>query len=357
MAKATGSFADSSAHAARIIEDLSQGIYAPLYLLHGTEGYFIDQIEGYITAHALSDDLRDLNQITLWGKETSGGEIVAAARQYPMMGGRQVVVVRDASAVKELETIVSYIKKPSQSTVLVICHRDKSMDKRSVLYKKFAAETSAVIFESIPAREWDVAKFVGQIFTAKGLTADAAAMQMIADHIGTNLTQIDTELTKLATRLAPVTSVRAKDIEENIGISKDFNNFELTKALSTRNFKAALTIANHLSDNPKANPLVVTISTLFTHFQRIATLNLYKWDCARKGKAIGNDYELAKLLGLQSSFFLSEYQTAAANYPTPKVVEIMGLVREWDMRSKGFSQSMATDGELLNELILRISMV
>ncbi|MEF9950648.1 MAG: DNA polymerase III subunit delta [Mucinivorans sp.] len=357
MAKANGNFAESSAECARVIDSLRGGAYAPLYLLHGVEGYFIDQIESYISENALSEDLRAFNQITLWGKETSGSEIVAAARQYPMMGNRQVVVVRDAQNAKGLDSLALYVAKPLPSTVLVICHRDKSMDKRSMLYKKFAANTSAVIFESIAPREWDIARFVGQIFAARGLTADEPAKQMIADHIGASLQRIDTEITKLATRLAPVNKVTAKDIEDNIGISKDFNNFELTKALSTRNFRAALTIADYFARNQKNNPLVLTLPTLFTHFQRIVTLNLYKWECARSHKVMGSDYDLARLLGLQSVYFLGEYQAAAANYPTAKAVEILGLIREWDMRSKGFSSSSDPSSDLLSELILRICAV
>lgn len=357
MAKATGSFAESSAECARVLESLRGGVYAPLYLLHGTEGYFIDQIESYISSHALSEDLRAFNQITLWGKDTSGSEIVSAARQYPMMGGRQVVVVRDFQNTKGIEELVSYAAKPMATTVLVLCHRDKSIDKRSVLYKKLAANPSAITYESIAPRDWEVASFVGQIFAAKGLTPEAKAVQMIADHIGANLQKIESEITKLTTRLAVgTTQITAKHIEDNVGISKDFNNFELTKALSARNFRLALTIADHFSKNPKNNPLVVTISTLFTHFQRIATLNLHKWECTRSRKPVGSDFELAKLLGLGSAYFLSEYTTAANNYPTAKSVEILGLIREWDMRSKGFQASSATEGELLKELILRISL-
>lgn len=362
MAKTGVSFADSSAECTAVLDSLRGGVYAPLYLLHGAEGYFVDMIEDYISAHALADEMKAFNQITLWGKETSGGEILAAARQYPMMGGRMVVVVRDAQHVKGLDELVGYAAAPMQSTVLVLCHRDKAMDKRSVLYKKIVANARAIVFESVAPRDWEVAGFVGKIFAAKGLQADAAAVQMIADHIGANLRRIDSEITKLATRLPQsqaqgTTQVTARDIEANIGISKDYNNFELTKALSTRNFKTALMIVDHFARDAKNNPLVVTISTLFTHFQRIATLNLHKWECARSRKAVGNDYDLARLLGLTSSYFLAEYTTAAGNYPTAKAVEVLGLIREWDMKSKGFGASSADNGELLKELIIRISAV
>lgn len=358
MAKATGNFAESSAQCAAVIDSMKGGAYAPLYLLHGAEGYFIDMIENYVATHALSEDLKAFNQITLWGKESSAAEVVAAAKQYPMMGSRQVVIVKEAQNLKGMEELVSYVSNAQQSTILVLCHKEKPIDKRSLFYKKVSASASALIFESISPREWEVSGFVSQIFARKGLTAEPAAIQMIADHIGANLQTIDTEITKLTTRLAKgTTAITAQHIEDNVGISKDFNNFELTKALSNRNFRMALVIADHFAKNAKNNPLVVTISTLFTHFQRIATLNLYKWECSRSRKPIGNDYEVAKLLGLTSSYFLSEYTTAGANYPTAKAVEILGLIREWDMRSKGFPPSSATEQELLRELIIRISQV
>ena len=358
MAKSGVGFAESVARSAEILEQLRGGVYAPVYLLHGTEGYFIDLIEDYISAHALPEELRAFNQITLWGKESSAGEVQSAARQYPMMGGRTVVVVRDAQHLKGLEELASYVAAPMASTVLVLCHREKAVDKRSVFYKKCAAQKEAVVFESIEPREWEVAGFVERLLAQKGLAAENGVVPMLADHIGTDLRRIDTELTKLATRLpSGSTKITATDVEQNVGISKQFNNFELNKALSVRDFKKALRIADHFARDPKNNPLVVTLSMLFTHFQRIATLNLHKWECQRARKPVGSEWDLAKLLGLSNAFFVGEYQTASANYPTAKAVEILGLVRTWDMKAKGFGGGGASDGELLRELILRISMI
>lgn len=357
MAKASGNFADSAAQCVAILESLRGGAYAPLYLLHGAEGYFIDQIENYIAQNALNEEFRAFNMLTLWGKECSVEDVLAAAKQYPMMGNRQVVIVKEAQNLKGIENMASYASSPMASTVLVLCHKEKAIDKRSTLYKKLSAGKSAIVFESIAPRDWEVAGFVGQIFASKGLKPEAAAVQMIADHIGANLQKIESEITKLTTRLSAGTiQITAQHIEDNIGISKDFNNFELTKALSMRNFRTALMIAEHFAKNPKNNPLVVTISTLFTHFQRIATLNLHKWACAKSQKPIGSDFEVAKLLGLTNAYFLGEYTTAANNYPTAKAVEILGLIREWDMRSKGFPPSSSSEEELLRELIIRISL-
>lgn len=358
MAKSGAGFAESVARSAEILEQMRGGVYAPVYLLHGTEGYFIDQIEGYISQHALSEELRAFSQITLWGKDSSVGEVLGAARQYPMMGGRTVVVVRDAQGLKGLEELASYVAAPMASTILVLCHRDKAVDKRSVFYKKCAAQKEAVVFESVEPREWEVEKFVIQLLSLKGMAAENGVVAMLADHIGTDLRRIDAELTKLAVRMPSGSAkITAADVEQNIGISKQFNSFELCKAFSVRDFKKALRIAEYIVLDTKNFYLPSTLSALFTHFQRIATLNLHKWECGRSGKPVGSEWDIAKLLGLSNAFFVGEYQTAAANYPTAKAVEVLGLVRTWDMKAKGFGGVGASDGELLRELILRIAML
>lgn len=355
MAKSTGNFADSSQLCNEILITMGGGVYAPLYLLHGTEGYFIDRIESFVVDHALAEEQRAFNQIVVYGKDSTVAEIIDSARRYPMMSPRQVVVVREAQNLKGIEDLAHYAAAPCSSTVLVISHRDKSVDKRSSFYKKCVASKGAVVFESASPREWEVSGFVSSLFSARGLRAEAGVVQMIADNIGANCSRIASEIDKLVTRLPEgTTTITPSDVEQNIGISKDFNNFELCKALSMRDFGRALLIAQHFGANEKDNPLVVTINALFTHFQRIVTLGFLRYDTRRRGVSMGSDLDVARMLKLPNAYFLGEYQTAANNYPLPKAVAILGLLREWDMKSKGMGAGSTSAGELLRDLLLRI---
>lgn len=334
----------------------ANGNFAPVYLLHGSEGYFIDKIESFITENSLSEESKAFNLTVVYGKDTTGAEVVSLARRYPMMSERQVVVVREAQSMRGIDDLVHYLAAPLSSTILVVAHRDKALDKRSALYKKFSSVKGGVVFESTSPRDWEVSKFVSETLSEKGLRAEPNAVEMIAENIGANLNRIAREIDKLKTRLPSNTVISAKEIEDNIGISKQFNNFELCKALSFKKFDRALTIASHLSANPKESPLILTLSAIFTHFQRITILGFMRYSSARKGLAAPSDAELSKALKLPNAYFLSEYKSAAQHYSIASCVAILGLLRTWDMKSKGMDSGSAEDGELLSDLILRISM-
>lgn len=357
MAKSGGTFAESSQQCNEILATMRGGGYAPLYLLNGTEGYFIDKIEEFVLSNALPDSERDFNQVVIYGKDSSASEVIMAARRYPMMAQRQVIVVREAQNLKGFEELAHYVAQPLDSTVLVISHREKSVDKRSSFYKKCVAAKGAIIFESNSPRDWEVASFVITLFNERGLKPDNGVVQMIADNIGANCSRIACEIDKLKTRLAQGTvNITQKDVQDNIGISKDFNNFELCKALSVGDFARALFIADYFGTNEKDNPLVVTINQLFSHFQRIVTLGFLIYDSHRRAVPMPSDAEVAKLLKLPFASFLAEYKTAVNIYPLPKAVNILGLIRTWDMKSKGMLAGSSSKGELLRELIIRISM-
>ncbi len=341
-----------------ILQSGANGNFAPVYLLHGAEGYFIDKIESFITENSLSEDSKAFNLTVVYGKETTGTDIVSLARRYPMMSEKQVVVVREAQSMRGIDELVHYLAAPLSSTILVIAHRDKALDKRSALYKKFSSVKGGVVFESASPRDWEISKFVSETLSEKELKADPTAVEMIAENIGANLSRIAREIDKLKTRLPSNSNytITAKDVEDNIGISKQFNNFELCKALSFKKFDRALTIATHLSANPKESPLILTLNAIFTHFQRITILGFMRYSAARKGLATPSDTELSKALKLPNAYFLSEYKSAAQLYSIASCVAILGLLRTWDMKSKGMDSGSAEDGELLSDLILRISM-
>ena len=353
------SFKEVQQQARRIMTDLEQGRYAPIYLLTGEEGFYTDKIAGYITSHALGEAEREFNQTVVYGKDTDGGTVVSLCRRYPMMSARQVVIVREAQALRNFDTLGSYARQPLASTVLVICCKGKSLDKRSAVYKQLTACPGAVVMESSTPREYEMEGWIRELFAARDCRIEPKAVQMLADHLGTELQKIDNEVDKLFTRLPEGTrEITAVHIEENIGISKEFNNFELTRALSERNMARALMIADHFAADPKGNPIVVTISTLFGHFQRIVTLGIAKWENRKQGRPemTGlSEAEVAKLLKLPSAFFAREYIAASARYSNAAVFAILGWLREYDMKSKGMNAGSAEHGELLRELILRIA--
>ena len=301
----------------------------------------------------LPPDERAFNQTVVYGKDTDAGAVINLCRQMPMTGTRQVVIVREAQSLRRLEQLSLYTASPCATTILVLCHKERNMDKRSQLYKQIAGR--GVVFESVRPRDYEIAGWLAEYIRSRNCTIDAKSVSMLVDHLGADIAKIANEIDKLMTFLPEGTSrITAEHIEQNIGISKDFNNFELTRALSEKDMARALRIADHFARNPKENPLLVTLGTLFTHFQRIFIVNYQRWLCRRKGTPMPPDAELARMLKLSSAFFLKEYQQAASLYPNSRVFAIMGLIREYDLKSKGIDSGQATDGELLKELLLKI---
>lgn len=346
-------FRDSVDMYASLCQQIAARKFAPVYLLMGEESYFIDLLSSLLSESILNEAERAFGQITLYGKESEAGAIINFCRQVPMMGAYQVVIVKEAQQLRGLDKLSLYMQSPSPTTILVLCHKERNMDKRWQLYKQI--EAKGVVFESIPPRDYELPAWIGDYARSKGFTLDPKAISMLTDHLGADIAKITNELGKLLTFLPEGTkNITAEQIEQNIGISKDFNNFELTRALSEKDMARALRIADHFARNPKENPLLVTLGTLFTHFQRIFIVNYQRWLCRRKGTPMPPDAELARMLKLSSAFFLKEYQQAASLYPNSRVFAIMGLIREYDLKSKGIDSGQATDGELLKELLLKI---
>lgn len=348
-------FKDVQSQSATLLTTMRGGSFASIYVLMGPEPYFIDLIADFITDNALAVAERDFNQVILYGKETSANAVITQARRYPMMSARQVVVVRQAQFLSDLDALAHYVVNPLESTILVICHKDKSIDKRSQLYKKLAA-SGAIVVESVAPRDYEIGGWITEMVKSKGCAIEPKAVAMLSDFVGADLSKIENEIDKLLTRLDQgTTNITADHIEQNIGISKEYNNFELTRAISARDVRSALAIAEHFAANPKDNPLVVTMSVLFNHFQRIVTLNIYRWESRRKKVPMGSEAQIATLLGLSHPFFVREYLAAADNYPNAKAFAILGLIREFEMKGKGMGAGSMDHGELLKELLLRIA--
>ena len=349
-------FREAYAQYEQIVANIRKGQFAPIYLLMGEEGYFIDSLTDMLSDSILQEHEKAFNQIVIYGKDTDEGTIINYARQMPMMGGRMVIIVKDAASLRKIETLSLYTASPLASTVLIIACKGKSVDKRSALYKHSLAK--GVVFESPRPYDSELAPWVATYLRAtKGCAIEEKALKMVIDYLGTDISKLVGEMDKLLTRLPKETKVITADhIEQNIGISKDFNNFELIEAVAQKNFAKAMRIADNFARNPKEHPLVVSTSTLFGYFQKLFTINYKEWQTKYKGMPAASDAELAGLIKV-SPYVLSSYKQAAKLYPNKKIFLILGFIREYDMKGKGINSGGADQGELLRELLMKIMMV
>ena len=353
MAKIGIRFKDSVAAYDRLTAEVKAGRYAPVYLLMGEESYFIDTLCDLLARTVLDESQRAFCQITVYGRDTEPGQVINLCRQMPMGGPRQVVIVREAQQMRSIEKLSLYTQKPSPTTVLIICHKEKSVDKRSALYK--GAVAHGAVLESVRPRDYEITSWLTEFVRHKGLTIDSKALSMLTDHLGTDIAKIENELTKLLVSLPEGTQrITDADIEANIGISKDFNNFELCKAVVTRDMARALMIAEHFARNPKDNPLLLTVMALFGQFKEMFVVNYLRWLARHKGRPFPPDTELMRILRKNNTFVIGEIKQNAAGWDNRKVFNILGLLREYDAKSKGLNAGGAPDGELLRELLLKI---
>ncbi len=353
MAATTVKFRDSVAQFERLTAEVTARRYAPVYLLMGEEDYFIDTLCEQLATTILGEAERAFNQITVYGKDSDAGQVINLCRQMPMMGSWQVVILREAQQVRGVDKLALYTKQPSPTTILVICHKEKNVDKRSAFYKSCTAQGQ--VLESVRPRDYEIASWLRNFVGSKGFEIDAKALSMITEHLGTSIAKIANELEKLAVSLPEGTRcITDADIETHIGISKDFNNFELCKAVATRDMARALMIADHFARNPKEYPLLVTVSMLFSQFKEFFIINYLRWQSRRRNTPFPSDQELMRTLRKNNSFILQEIKQNSQTWDNRKVFSILGLLREYDAKSKGIGSGGASDGELLRELLLKI---
>lgn len=354
MAKSTLKFRDSEADFRRIAADLDARKFAPVYLLMGEEPYFIDVLCDKLAGGVLTEAERSFNQIVLYGRDTDGGTVASYCRQVPMMVNYEVIIVKEAQRLDKIDLIASYTSKPQSSTILVLCHKEKSADKRQQLYKTCLA--NGVVFESVRPRDYEIKEWLGGFVRSKGLEIEPASIELLVNHIGTDISKISNELSKLLVSLPEGNRrITNAEIETYIGISKEFNNFELCKAVVTKDVRRALTIADSLSRNPKEYPLLLTIMALFSAFREIFIVNYLRWQ-AQRGVPFPSDQQLMGILKSGNIYMLRDLKQNALLWPNRKVFEILGLLREYDAKSKGVDSGGASDGELLRELLLKIFM-
>ncbi len=323
-----------------IMKDLKTGKFHPLYFLFGDEPYFIDQVSDYIEKNALSEAEKSFNQVILYGKETEFKTIVDEARQFPMMASKRVVIVKEAQEMKTLPELLSYIEKPSPTSILVLCHKYKKLDKRT----KFAKilEEKSVIFESKKLFDNQVAPWIRDFIKAKGLTSETGVPDIIAEYLGADLSKISNELNKLILNLNSSTSITISDVKEQIGISKDFDVFELQRVLGEKNFVKAAMIINYFKENPSANPAVMVISSLFAYFNKVLITRYHN---------SLSDQELSKQTGV-NPFFMKEYRNAAKNYSMGHLIKIFQILKSADKNSKGVSSWRSDDGAIFKDILI-----
>ena len=327
----------------KIIENIKNGKIAPVYFLMGDEPYFIDVISDYIEKNILSEDEKGFNQMVLYGQDISVADIVNNAKRFPMMAPYQVIIIKEAQNLgASVEDLAPYVENYTPTTILVLCYKYKTLDKRKKLVKALAK--NCVLFESKKLYDSQVISWIPTVFKQKGYVIHPKATQMLVEFLGTDLNRIQNEIDKLAIVVPPNTEITPELIEKNIGISKDFNNFELRKAIGERDEFKAVRIINYFADNPKDNPIVVTLGTLYTFFQQLL---------AYHGLTDQSDRNVASVLKI-NPYFVKEYHTAARNYPMKKVSGIIAGLREIDMRGKGVGATNASQSDLLKDLIINI---
>ncbi|MBQ5776837.1 MAG: DNA polymerase III subunit delta [Bacteroidaceae bacterium] len=328
-----------------ILRDIRNKNFKPVYFLMGEESYFIDLITEAIIANALTDDERDFNQTIIYGADVANyGVVVNAAKRYPMMAPRQLVVVKEAQQIPNIEMLSYYLKQPLASTILVINHKHGTVKGKKILSE---IEQAGILYESKKLYDNQLPAFINNYVTDSGRTIEPKAMQMLADYIGSDLIRLTSELDKLRISMGEKNKrITPDDIERNVGISKDYNNFELLNAIVTRDAHKANQIVNYFERNPKNNPLVVTISVLFGFFSNLL-ISYFAQDKSEQG--------LMQELKLRSTFQARDYITAMRNYNAFKCIDIIALIRQYDARSKGIGATANTsEGEMLREMVFKI---
>ncbi len=328
-----------------ICKEIAERKFSPIYVLMGEEPFFIDQITDLLIENVLAEEERDFNQSIFYGADADAVSVINAARRFPMMSEYQLIVVKEAQLMRDVELLSAYVQHPLSSTVLVINYKYKTLDRRKSLAA--AVEKNGILFESKKIPDYKMPGFITGLLQQRSLAIDAKAAQMLSDFLGNDLNRLSKELDKLAIVMAQMGSKRVTPelVERNIGISKEYNNFELIKALATKDVLKANRIAQYFEKNPKTNPLQMTLAVLFNYFSNLL-IAYYSKDRSEAG--------LMAALGLRSAFQLKDYQMGMRHYSAMKVFLSIGEIRKADAASKGVDNASASDADLLKELLYKI---
>ena len=327
----------------QILSDLRRKAYKPVYLLMGEESYYIDIISDFIQDNVLDESQREFDMTVVYGKDTDMTSIVNAAKRYPMMSPHQVVIVKEAQLIKDWEPLQYYISKPLNSTLLVFAYKYGTPDKR----KKWVQDIgkTGVVFESEKLREYEMGTWISRYAKEKNVNIDVKAVQMLTEFLGTDLSKVANELDKLLiTKPVDSNQITPEHVEKNIGISKDFNVFELQAALINKDKLKANRIIRYFADNKKANPMLMVLAQLFNFF---SGLMIYHYLSDKSPAAVASELKI-------NPYFVKDYEKAAKAFGAWKTMNIITWIRETDARGKGFDSNGVDDGELMKELVYKI---
>ncbi len=326
-----------------VMSELKARHFKPVYYLMGDESYYIDKISDWIAENVMQPEQRDFDQTILFGSDVNASQVADTARRYPMMAEYQVVIVKEAQNIKNTEPLEKYLKNPMPTTILVLCHKNGKIDGRKTAYVK-AVRDAGVLFESQKLKEKDLPPFIERYLQAKGASIDPKSTQLIADSIGADLSRLTGELDKVLLSLPEQDRrVTPQVVEDQIGVSKDYNPFELRDAIVNRDIVKANRIIKYYDENPKAGSIYSLLPTLFGYFQNL----MLAYYCPQKG----SQEALAQWLDMKSPWAARSYMTGMRNYSAMKVMQILGKIREMDAKSKGLDNPNTPPGELMKELI------
>lgn len=325
-----------------ILRDLKAKKYAPVYVLYGEESFFIDKVTHYIEHHVLNEGERGFNQSVFYGKDIDTKTLSAAARRFPMMSTHQVIIVKEAQNLKQLDDLISYLEHPLDSTILVLCIKGKGPDKRTKVGKLLDEQ---VAMESKRLYENQVPAWIEAYLSEKDLRCDQRGLLLIAESLGADLGRIANELDKVILNLDGRTNITEKEISDSIGISRDFNVFELQAALARKDFHKCILILNYFRDSKNAfGKPVVLLGSLFSWFSKLILIH---------SLGAQDERNLASAIGV-NPYFVKDYLLAARNYPPGKLERIIGLMLDTDLKSKGIGGGSADEDALLKEMFLKI---
>lgn len=340
-----------------IIAEIKQRKFAPIYFLQGEEPYYIDQIADAIEKYALAEPDRGFNQTILYGKDTDVSTILSAAKRFPMMCDRQVVIIKEAQEVKDLEKeakskvsgkeiafypLEEYAKNPLSSTILVFCFKYKTLDGRKSVAK--AIDESGIIFTSKSLYDNQLPEWIGKNIVSKGFTANEKAIALLAEFVGNNLSRLNNEIDKILSNFKEKTQITDAHVHEFVGVSKEYNVFELQNALARKDILKSNKIVNYFAENTKEHPIQMTLASLFGYFAKLLLV---------KSARATTDVEIAKVLGIHP-FIAKEYIVSNKSFSDGKVLQIFSYLREADMRSKGYESNNTDEGEIMRELIFKV---
>ena len=327
----------------QIITDLRKKVYSPVYFLMGEEPYYIDVISDFIQNNILNDTEKEFDQTILYGKDVDISTVINAAKRYPMIGAHQVLIVKEAQMIKDWDNMIHYLSKPLRSTILVFCYKYGTPDRR----KKWVQEIAkiGVVYESTKLRDYEIGAWITRYAKNKNVGIEEKAIEMLSEYLGTDLNKLVNELDKLIlTKPANMARITPELVEKNIGISKDFNVFELQSALINRDVLKANRIILYFADNKKANPLVVVLTQLFNFF---SNLMLYHYLPDKSQGVVASELKI-------NPYFVKDYQKAAQAFGAWKTMNIISFIRETDARYKGIDNPSASEGDIMKELIFKI---